>query len=780
MRMDDRQIKLIIGSLLHDIGKVVYRAGDGRNHSESGYEFLEELKNDFDKEILDCVRYHHGAVIRNAHISDESLAYITYFADNVSAATDRREAEQTEDGFDKTIPLASVFNILNGNNEHMHYARQVMDPDAGINYPTDTEISMDKSFYAEVVDRIQDNLLGIDISHEYINSLLSVMEANLMYIPSSTSKRELADISLYDHVKLTAAIAECIYRYTLENGIVNYRELLFEDKEKTIWDRDMFLLYSIDLSGIQNFIYTISSSGALKGLRARSFYLELIMEHIIDELLDELMLSRACLIYAGGGHCYILLPNTESIKKAVQKKADETNDWFMEQFGTELYLADGYAVCSAATLKNEPIGSYSELYQTISRQISKKKSHRYQAQHIRLLNTRSQRGDRECRICRRTEGLDELDRCPICAALEKLSGAILYQDYFIIMMEAPEEALPLPGNKYLLAGDKKKLLRLMEGDSYVRSYTKNQMYTGKHVTTKLWVGNYNVKGETFEALADKADGINRIAVLRADVDNLGQTFVNGFKRSDGKNQYETLSRTAALSRQLSVFFKCYINNILKCGISHALSCGDERQLDIVYSGGDDVFLAGAWNDVIDAFIDIRNAFRRFTIGTLTISGGIGIYDSHYPINRMAYGTAELEDYSKSLDGKNAITLFDHTGRYDWEIFIKDVIGAKLIALKRYLGQTDQRGKAFLYKLLELLRAEDGRFNRARFVYYLSRLEPKINNPDPDAVAEREAYRAFAAKMYQWSMTAEERRRIVTAIYLYIYLTRESEGKDYED
>ena len=27
----DKQIKLIIGSLLHDIGKVVYRSGDG-NH----------------------------------------------------------------------------------------------------------------------------------------------------------------------------------------------------------------------------------------------------------------------------------------------------------------------------------------------------------------------------------------------------------------------------------------------------------------------------------------------------------------------------------------------------------------------------------------------------------------------------------------------------------------------------------------------------------------------------------------------------------------------------
>ena len=46
---------------------------------------------------------------------------------------------------------------------------------------------------------------------------------------------------------------------------------------------------------------------------------------------------------------------------------------------------------------------------------------------------------------------------------------------------------------------------------------------------------------------------------------------------------------------------------------------------IVYSGGDDVFLAGAWNEVIAVFMDLRKSLERFTQGTLTISGGIGVY-----------------------------------------------------------------------------------------------------------------------------------------------------------
>ena len=48
----DDQIKLMIGSLLHDIGKVVYRSGDGRNHSQSGYEYLKNEAHISDDEIL--------------------------------------------------------------------------------------------------------------------------------------------------------------------------------------------------------------------------------------------------------------------------------------------------------------------------------------------------------------------------------------------------------------------------------------------------------------------------------------------------------------------------------------------------------------------------------------------------------------------------------------------------------------------------------------------------------------------------------------------------------
>ena len=56
-------------------------------------------------------------------------------------------------------------------------------------------------FYKTVIQNITECLRGIELDEKYLNSLLSVLEANLSYIPSSTSKKELTDISLYDHIK---------------------------------------------------------------------------------------------------------------------------------------------------------------------------------------------------------------------------------------------------------------------------------------------------------------------------------------------------------------------------------------------------------------------------------------------------------------------------------------------------------------------------------------------------------------------------------------------------
>ena len=213
MKMTDEKIKLIIGSLLHDIGKVVYREGDDRrNHSISGYDFLKENGGIDDKEILSCVRYHHISALKAAKMQENDLAYIVYLADNIAAFADRRKKEGEDvSGFDLSVPLQSIFNILNENDQEYYYLPGDMEDKGNVNYPTPEKRSFSKEFYMKIRQRMLDNFKGMEWNDEYLNSLLAVMEANLTYVPSSTSKGELSDISLFDHVKLTDAIASCIF-----------------------------------------------------------------------------------------------------------------------------------------------------------------------------------------------------------------------------------------------------------------------------------------------------------------------------------------------------------------------------------------------------------------------------------------------------------------------------------------------------------------------------------------------------------------------------------------
>lgn len=404
----------------------------------------------------------------------------------------------------------------------------------------------------------------------------------------------------------------------------------------------------MDISGIQDFIYTITSKNALKTLRARSFYLEIMMEHIIDNLLEELQLSRANLIYSGGGHCYMLLANTENTKNVVQQYHQKLNDWLKETFSISLYVAYGYAECSANHLKNIPDGSYADLFKKVGNEISLLKGNRYTFEDIIKFNSIKKKDyTRECKVCKKIDEVNEDGLCGICASIENFSKNILYDDFFSVSLQPTANSLPLPGNYYLCPENKASLTEKMRNDNYfVRAYSKNEMFTGKGISTKLWVGNYT-SGKDFKQLAEDAEGINRIGVLRADVDNLGQAFVSGFENEITKNRYVTLSRTATLSRQLSLFFKLHINRILANGV-YSIS-GDRkkaRNATICYSGGDDLFIVGAWDDIIELAVDIRRDFEKYTQGTLTLSAGIGLYVPGYPISTIAKEVAKMEDSSK--------------------------------------------------------------------------------------------------------------------------------------
>ena len=160
--MKEQKLALITGALLHDIGKVLFRCHEGgKTHSESGSEWLKEIGIS-DKSILAQVKYHHSKEIHSAGaaLSSDSLAYITYWADNVAAGADRRdnEAEQAGKLYVRDASLESVFNILNGNKEANVYASGIMEDNGAINYPVSEKKTIAPETYSRILDNIKDAL----------------------------------------------------------------------------------------------------------------------------------------------------------------------------------------------------------------------------------------------------------------------------------------------------------------------------------------------------------------------------------------------------------------------------------------------------------------------------------------------------------------------------------------------------------------------------------------------------------------------------------------------
>ena len=785
------------------------------------------------------IDYHHAKYLSSANLREDSLAYIVYEADNIASGIDRVKYENEKIRGNEMDSLNSIFNVIRIEKNNLKKTFKLFDFDKnGFNMPTSSNIKLNNSDYKKIIDYIKDNLNSFK---ENINpeKLAIVLEACCSYFPSS-SYVDTPDISYYDHVKLTAAISACFYLYDKENNIQNFKEEYFSDIDR---NKKKFLLVSGEFSGIQNFIYTISSKMAMKSLRGRSFYLELFAEHIIDEILSTLELSRINLLYSGGSHFYLLLPNTEKTKKILDIYKEKINNFILERIGTTIYFEMVYTETSAEELGNgltkeiKTENKVGELFRKTSSKVSKAKLSRYSLEQLKeLFNENSSLNKiysytKECTICKKAEDEKILENnardfgdeagielCDSCKGYINLGRDIskLYHtnDEFIIEKKSEniEEGVVFPkyleGYVSILINNKSYILKNM--DKIHRYYAINSNYTGDKLCRNIWVGNYNItenrKGNLieFKELVKKSKGIERLAVFRADVDNLGTLFQSGFENKDSKEPYKnvTLSKSVVLSRYLSDFFKRKINLILEkkdaakdnnelfkkyCDII-CKNNSSPRDIVIVYSGGDDVFAIGTWNDIIEFSIDLRTAFKEFTNDKITLSAGIGFFSENYPIHQMAEKTGNLESLAKAnkdFSGKiikNSVVLFGEIDEklnhiYTWDIFIDKVLGEKYKFIKSIIILDEENkskepdkifiGKSKWYKIMDLivnrLTKDENRLDIARFAYILGRINFTNDNKDN--------FNEFKRNLLVWLKNKEDAKQLLTAINILIYQER---------
>lgn len=683
-----------LGALLHDIGKVIQRADLDPmkcSHSKFGARFLETADlvtaNQNWQWVIESVQYHHWKDIKEGRAS-LPIAWFVFEADNLASAHDRRDApalfdsegnrlEETDkncssdwDRFRRLDSIFTNFRKLGNENEYPcklplwyrgikdnHFYREPYPyPESGEEQANCLES------YQVLRDKILSQLVQFlktqyPCSLNTVNAVLHYLEESLSMVPPDTYKKHTNDVSLYDHLKLTAAIAGCMYAYVADR----HPDWLSKPGRQIPWDREFrnepaYLLVKADMSGIQEFIYNVSSKAALKGLRGRSFYLEFLQTHVSDHLLEQLKLSRANLLYQGGGGFTLLVPNTPATTTKLTDIRSRFNKWLFNAQKGRLFMALEWTELTGNQLRtgSDKASTMASAWIEIAEKIGQTKGEKFKEILADVFQASAH--VEECTICHRDdlklvenqEG--ERTICQICQSLieigRKLPDADIKEnggkgdELHIRSSSNKPDLLPdLNANTNLTAAIDKP-----DRDSFVlHNYDLFR-------PPKLFWSLYRYGNNEFDDLAQAAQGVKRIAVLRADVDNLGKIFSGRDEIIGLPQELRSISRDAAVSRSLARFFSHYLDDLLRSECAH--SEDGKWAITTVYAGGDDVFLVGAWNQVLEFALFLREKFMDYTCGRITLSAGIAIQKPHYPFYRLAQEAKEAEDVAKSSRDKD--------------------------------------------------------------------------------------------------------------------------------
>ncbi len=519
----------------------------------------------------------------------------------------------------------------------------------------------------------------------YLESLHHLLYRYAWCVPSAYY-RSTPDISLYDHSRVTAAVAACLVDQS-EDTLD--RLLTARQPDTTI---PLAYLVEGDISGVQRFIYTITSRGAAKGLRGRSFYLQLLTEAIARYVLNVMALPITNLIYAGGGHFYLLAAPSEIDRlPAIQQALDQL---MLTHHDGALYVALGCAELRAADFQAEAFGGK---WREVAQDVARAKRRRF-AYAPDLFDPRGHGGNEEseCQVChaeradvvqRNPDRDDQLPvrKCDLCVSLEQLGQVLGHSNYLLLGSIAPQMDLPGGDWRDVLAAlgtivalwdesrgrwepepptqmDRVTLLGLRDYPDTSLAQAVSDRFrcpvaTGIRFTANATprVGRHEIA--TFEDMQDASRGLKRLGVLRMDVDDLGYLFGQGFRRPNGKH-LSTLARVASLSSMLALYFEGWVGYLCE-RINRESETG---LVYSIYSGGDDLFIVGAWDVLPGLAADIQRDLASFAAHNPLIhaSAGITLHGGKYPLYQAAHEAEGALDASKDWPGKNAFTFMQQT------------------------------------------------------------------------------------------------------------------------
>jgi len=774
---------LVLGGLLHDVGKFAQRAGAPMARANEG-DFLRDYKGKpshwhvlytdyFIENHLPLPEYLKGhrsrlaALAAGHHKPDSSDIMQACIAkgDRLASGWDRREMEVLDEdsqGYKKKRlnAVQDEVQLLRHDFQEpgkwfIPLKKLAMERDTLFPVQDSTGDPAEyKALYESFLASLKQIPSELGFEH-YLSCLLRVLEDYTWCIPSATYKA-LPDISLYDHSLCTAAVAQALYAYHSEN----------KGSPDSGSDETKFLLLGGDLSGIQNFIFNVSESrskGAGKLYRARSFYLQALSRSVVLNLLSRLQLYAPAQLMDAGGKFMVLAPNTARARQALPEMQKELDTWMVKHFNGQVSLSLASVGLSPRDLDLE---SFHEALDDFNGALEKSKSSRLITWLQENAPVIHQGYDQiaqfgPCEICGihpvREQLDDEVASCGQCLDLIRQVGRRLPRaklleyntrhgiELFGGIRVFLHETLKIPDTS------QSSLIQQTEEESsipwprswiagYIPEITPQDLkHTPFFDLLEKEHPDLDLKALSQEDLREKTAKTFHLIAQKARHENETRDTVTGrpllgVLKADvddlglvftlGLQGKVSLSRFASLSRMFSAFFSGYLVRMIR-------DLEKFRDTYVVFSGGDDLFMLGPWKQTLELADHIRSEFQAFCgfNPDMSLSCGLALTKPRFPLRRSAPIAEKALDAAKkrsqdNIPLKNGVGIFDQV--LSWSEFKEQMDTAAW--LEEQAKNVDSGIKvAFLYRMLTYARqaqdwireAEPGESISPRSGLYLS-------------------------------------------------------------
>jgi CRISPR-associated protein Csm1 len=495
---------------------------------------------------------------------------------------------------------------------------------------------------------------------------------------------------------------------------------------------DDFLLLKGDLSGIQSYIYgniQQKTAGGLskvaKRLRGRSILVTLISDFLANILIQELGCSNSNLLFVGGGHFNLLIPDNHEVRDKIASFEREVTQEMQLQFDGQLQLVLATVNCTRSQLQRQSGQCFEQLNNA-------RESKKYQPNRHNLVThffppswqtTEEAKTKADDAIIEIGERFPKKNVLIEAVSTGKNSSQgkndtlikleIGGRTYQLLMAEHHEEAASILQK---INGLESAQVLLMNGTRFFPDKNSALLqlktpiafgfrFVGKNVPLATYIhektGDNRIRPQTFEEIArELADGasesqaqklpLEMLGALRLDVDDLGYIFNKGLGTG------APLSQLVTLSREMHYFFSAHFDKLAR-----------KHLLYVIYSGGDDAFVVGGWKNIITFVKELQIDFELYVGKNKNVhfSAGLFLGDPKYPVGRFAEDAGRLLNEAKdSSEEKNRIHIFNHPLR--WDAFHKKIEFGSEIAKRLGDGTSGDNKKltmAFAYKLIQLIK-----------------------------------------------------------------------------